>query len=48
MPQKVITNIINAHDGIKDDTSLVVVDLLPPGRAFSELTRYGSVSCSCM
>jgi hypothetical protein len=49
-PQKVITSIMNVHEGIKDDTSLVIVDLLPPGKAFSECTRSfaGSMSCNCM
>lgn len=49
-PQRVITSIMNAHDGIKDDTSLVVVDLLPPGKSFSECTRSfaDTMSCSCI
>ena len=49
-PQKVITSIINAHEGIKDDTSIVVVDLLPPGKSFSDCTRSpvaGCMACMC-
>ncbi len=50
-PQRVINAIVNTHEGLKDDTSLVVVDIMPPGKQFSECTsgRFGSVGgCLCM
>lgn len=46
-----INAIINTHEGLKDDTSLVVVDIMPPGKQFSDCIsgRFGSVGgCLCM
>lgn len=35
-PSRVIQAIVRACDGLKDDTSLIVVDITPPGKTFPE------------
>ena len=38
-PNKVIQNLQRAYGGLRDDTSLVVLDIMPPGVAFSQLAQ---------
>ena len=37
-PNKVIQNLQKAYGGLRDDTSLVVLDIMPPGAEFSQLS----------
>ncbi len=36
VPQRMISSIVRAYGGLRDDTSIIVVDVMPPGRDFSE------------
>lgn len=36
VPQRMISSIVRAYGGLRDDTSIIVVDIMPPGRDFSE------------
>ena len=38
-PNKVIQNLQRAYGGLRDDTSLVVLDIMPPGVTFSQLAQ---------
>lgn len=49
-PQKVLNEILMAHEGVRDDTSLIVVDIMPAGKAFKECCapRFAAMSgCLC-
>jgi len=50
-PQKLIKAIERAHGGLKDDTSIIVLDLLPPGKDFPAIagrTKQANSSKACM
>ena len=36
VPQRLISSIVRAYGGLRDDTSIVVVDIMPPGREFAD------------
>lgn len=38
-PQRLIQSIVRAYGGLRDDTSLVVADILPPGKTFPEAVQ---------
>ena len=50
-PHKLIKAIERAHGGLKDDTSIIVLDLLPPDKDFPDIagrTKQASASKACM
>ena len=50
-PHKLIKAIERAHGGLKDDTSIIVLDLLPPGKDFPDIagrTKQATASKACM
>ncbi|CAL5228517.1 g11669 [Coccomyxa viridis] len=50
-PHKLIKAIERAHGGLKDDTSIIVLDLLPPGKDFPAIagrTKQATASKACM
>jgi len=49
-PSRVVQSILRAHGGLKDDTSIVVVDVMPPGKIFAQCSasaRGGGGGCFC-
>ncbi|KAL4855356.1 putative protein phosphatase 2C 15 [Chlorella vulgaris] len=38
-PQRLIQSIVRAYGGLRDDTSLIVVDIVPPGKTFPEAVQ---------
>ena len=50
-PQKLIKAIERAHGGLKDDTSIIVLDMLPPDKDFPAIagrTKQHNSSRGCM
>ena len=51
-PSRIIQSILRAHGGLKDDTSIVVVDVMPPGKNFAQCSASGAGGggggCFCM
>lgn len=43
-PEKLISAIQRAHGGLKDDTSVIVLDLLPPEKDFPDIAGTNSKS----
>lgn len=43
VPQRMISSIVRAHGGLRDDTSIIVVDIMPPGRDFQENNKKNGV-----
>ena len=51
-PERLVDAIRRAHGGLKDDTSVIVLDLLPPGRTWPSITgrktaSRQSAACLC-
>ena len=46
-PEKIVAAILRAHGGLKDDTSVVVIDVMPPGRPFQQRSQSVSSGCFC-
>ena len=49
-PSRIIQSILRAHGGLKDDTSVVVVDVMPPGKNFPDCAASsggGGGGCFC-
>jgi len=45
-----VQSILRAHGGLKDDTSIVVVDVMPPGKTFAQCSASalgGGGGCFC-
>jgi hypothetical protein len=48
-PSRIIQSILRAHGGLKDDTSVVVVDVMPAGKSFPDCAASsgGGGGCFC-
>lgn len=46
VPQRMISSIVRAHGGLRDDTSLIVVDIMPPGRDFTRNNKRAMANAS--
>ena len=48
-PGRIIQSILRAHGGLKDDTSLVVIDVMPQGKNFPDCSASsgGGGGCFC-
>ena len=46
-PERLVSAILRAHGGLKDDTSVIVIDVMPPGKAFEQCSKSASSGCFC-
>ena len=46
-PEMLVSAILRAHGGLKDDTSVIVIDVMPPGKAFEQCSKSASSGCFC-
>ena len=47
-PQRILNSIMRAHGGLRDDTTVVVIDIMPPDKSFTELGASGFASSGCL